>query len=85
MVRKQCFHLPISKIKLLKNLFLVANLMTLKQNFYSYLYLENHQQEKAAYTNDYAEKEAARKELIIRCLTVVIFCFCDLYTTVYYN
>ena len=35
--------------------------MTLKQDFYSYMYQETRLQENAAHTNNTAEKETARK------------------------
>ena len=45
--------------------------MYLKQNFYSYLYFETHRQEKPTHTNNHAEKEVARKELIASWFKVV--------------
>ena len=64
MARMQRFDLSISKKKLLKNLSLVMKFATLKQNFHSYLYLETHREGKTAHSNNHAEKEVERKELI---------------------
>ena len=52
---------------MLENLLLVAKVVTLKQNFHSYVYLEIYRHEKAARTKKNAEKELARKELKTSC------------------
>lgn len=51
------FDLHISKSKLLKDLLLVAKVLTVRQNFHSYFYLETHRQEKAAHTNNKLKKK----------------------------
>ena len=60
------FDFSISKIKFLKNLLFVAKAVTLKQNVHSSMYSETRRQEKAAHTNNHAEKEVASK-LITSC------------------
>ena len=75
MVRTQCFHLPISKRKLLKNLLLVAKVVILKQISYSYLYLKIRRQEKAAHTNNHKRTDTR----CCKCSYLLgFFCFfCD--------
>ena len=62
-----CFDLPISKRKLLKNFLLVTKVEISEKNFSLSLVLVICQQEKEAHTNNYADKDLGRKELITSC------------------
>ena len=53
------FDFSISKRKFLKNLLFVTKAVTLKQNVHFTMYSEIRRQEKAAHTNNHAEKEVA--------------------------
>ena len=53
------FDFSISKRKFLKNFLFVAKAVTLKQNVHFSMYSEIRRQEKAAHTNNHAEKEVA--------------------------
>ena len=56
-----CFDLAIWSRKLLKYLLLVAKVLTLKQNFYSNLYLQTGPQEKTAHYNSQVEKKSEKR------------------------
>ena len=56
-----CFDLAIWSRKLLKYLLLVAKVVTLKQNFYSNLYLQTGPQEKTAQYNSQVEKKSEKR------------------------
>ena len=56
-----CFDLAIWSRKLLKYLLLVAKVVTLKQNFYSNLYLQTGSQEKTAHYNSQVEKKSEKR------------------------